>query len=223
VDQGRKFAQREGDLFEVTLRVLMDSPSCISADAGYLLGQTRDNDDEPLSELLEAWKRDDLDYVLLEDIGTHNLPVGSVVTGFDDWRNRLISMGAQADAIVRVPPALDLLPCCTDAEVIGLVRVAKERGWKSVYLFAPALHRFRAFVSTVSAIRRVGYELLVYSQPQIFVQNWQEIVVHSQSAPRDTRKSQVAGELAKVERYCAKGDHVTAREVLDYLDWRDSQ
>ena len=32
----------------------------------------------------------------------------------------------------------------------------------------------------------------------------------------------VPGELAKMERYCKKGDHLTAQEILAYLDRRDA-
>ena len=229
--QDRRFVSSKSELFEVVVRVLMDSSRKTSdltradraVDAGYLLGHTVDNDNEPLLELSNAWLERNVRRVLLEDIGAHNLSVGSSVAGFENWRNRLLAMGVREDAIIAVPPALDLLPPCTDSEVIGLVRLAKERGWKTVHLFAPALHRFRAFVSTVSAIKRVGYDLQVWGQPITSVQNWQEVVVYSQSAPKAARKSQVVDELAKVEQYCAKGDHVTAKEVLEYLDWRDLQ
>lgn len=223
--ENRSFCEDAGVLFEALLRVLQDTaPPEATADAGYLFGETVDNDEEPLKTLYGLWKNGKVKYMAVHDHGIDDPTITSVVVGFSRWRARLLEMGVggqDSEAIVSVPSGTDKFPHSTDAECLGLVRIAAKRGWKSVYLVSPPLHQFRAFVSTVSAILRAYSDLRVYNCP-VVVPSWQEVVAHSQTAPRAARKDQIAGELAKVRKYCAKGDLATANEVLYYLDRRDA-
>ena len=125
------------------------------------------------------------------------------------------------DRIVGFPLATEIPPC-TDAEARGLVRFAKERGWKSLVIVVPPFHAVRAFVSTVSPAIREYPELKVYSHPSQ-APSWTEEVMCFQGMPRGKRASFIPKEFEKMERYLATGSHLAPEEILAYLDRRDAQ
>lgn len=164
----------------------------------------------------------DLANIFLFEAGVKKIAVSagyslgeSIVSTFKEIQETLCALRVPRKAIVQFPLSKKLHPC-TDAEAIGLVDFAKEQGWKSVYLVAPPLHQFRAFYSLASAIIKAGSDLIVWNWV-CDVRGWDEEIIHSQSAPRDKRLNLLDGELEKIERYFRKGDHVSAREALEYI------
>lgn len=142
----------------------------------------------------------------------------SIVADFEDIRNDLFGLLGISnfnDIFIQFPLSKKLPPC-TDAEAIGLVDFTREQGWKSVYLIAPPLHQFRAFYSLASAILKAGSDLVVWNWVS-GTRGWNERIKHSQTAPEDIRWNLLSGELEKIETYFRKGDHVSAKEVLEYI------
>ena len=92
----------------------------------------------------------------------------------------------------------------------------------SVVVVVPPLHTIRAFVSTVSPAVREYPELNVWSAPS-WPLSWVEEVICFQNKPAARRADQFPSEFEKMERYLAKGDHLSAEEVIRYLNWRDSE
>jgi hypothetical protein len=78
----------------------------------------------------------------------------------------------------------------------------------------------RAFITTVSVVLREFPELRVYNRVGAALP-WDETAVHSQGVLQCTRSELIHSELARIERYRNKGDLVSEREVLAYLQWRD--
>ena len=52
------------------------------------------------------------------------------------------------------------------------------------------------------------------------LQDWDIPVQNTQGRPPVTRAEEITSEMAKVERYFAKGDHVSLAEVTDYFRHR---
>lgn len=202
------------ELDELITRVLCDTVQQHKVDAAYLFSETADNE----ASVLKAG-------VFLYGLG----PVSKLAVaylekkfgypGFRSWIKKLVSMGIPQKDIYLIPLAKDFPPS-TDAEALGLIRYAKSKKWKSLYVVAPPLHQLRAFITTVSHAIQEKSNIKVYSFPGI-PQSWEEHIVHSQGIQKGTRSELLAKELEKIEKYYRKGDLVSAEEVLEYLDRRD--
>ena len=202
-------------MYEVCQHVMCDSACPIQADAGLLFGET-----VQIAELADLWRSGKIRKVAISRFGGE-ISGEFVVSGWKTWRHRLLDRGVEDEHIVTYPLSTKLPPC-TDAEAIGFVDFAKERGWKTVYVVVPELHRFRSFISLVSAAAKAGYELKVWSYPMP-AQDYSENVFFTQSAPKGPRKQFIPVDLNKTFAYCKKGDYLTSREILDYFDWRDEK
>ena len=151
---------------------------------------------------------------------TGKVTEGFVVSSGAQYKQNLVQCGIPEEAVVLFQLATEIPPS-TDAEARGVVRLAKKLGWQSLFVVVPPLHAVRAFVSTVAPTVREYPELMVYSYPAR-TPNWTEGVWHSETAPKARRTDQLPGELAKMMKYYEKGDHLSIRDVLDYLDHRDA-
>ena len=216
----RSLKRRDGsrstyfELDELVTRIFSDTAPRAKVDTAYLFGETEDNEASVLKAGVFLYGMGPARRIAICDA-----PAGHGYPGFDNWRPKLVGMGVPAKDICGVSLAGDFPPS-THAEALGLVRFAKKRGWKSVYVVAPPLHQLRAFVTTVSEVIKEKSKLSVYSFPGI-AQNWEEHIVHSQGIQKGTRAELLAEELKKIEKYYKKGDLVSGEEVLKYLDKRD--
>ncbi len=201
-------------LDELITRVLCDTAPAGKVDEAYLFGETADNEDSVLKAGAFLYGMGPA-----EKIAICEAPKGYGYPGFKNWQAKLIKLGIQPRDILGIPPAKDFPPS-TDAEALGLVRYAKSKNWKSIYVVAPPLHQLRAFVSAVSEAVRHYPALKIYSFHGI-PQKWEDHVVHSQGILRGTRSELLASELGRIEKYYRKGDLISAEDVLEYLDRRD--
>ncbi len=205
-------------LFELIARILCDSIPGNPADAVCIFGQTTENDMVMLESAADIQKFGRAELVAVT--GYEGLKKDEFeVRSSEKFASLLMNLGVPEKDIVFFPLS-DKFPPCTDAEAVGVVEFAKSQGWKSLIVTVPPLHQVRAFISTVSAAIKWYPELRVYSMPAA-APSWTEEVIHSQSAPRARRSAQFAGELAKLAKYCEKGDHFSPAEITEYLDRRD--
>ena len=98
----------------------------------------------------------------------------------------------------------------------------KETGYKSVACISVHFHLVRCFVAVVSGLIHNGLErtVLAYALKGVHL-DWNEEATHSQGLIKARRRDLVLGELRRNFTYCEGGDQVSARDVLDYLNWRD--
>ena len=85
-------------------------------------------------------------------------------------------------------------------------------------------HLFRAFITTVTTIKRTGAPIAVYAIPGVPLP-WTESVVHSQGIVSGRRSELLVPELQRMERYRAPefGGMLSVDAVNTYLSWRDDQ
>ena len=69
-------------------------------------------------------------------------------------------------------------------------------------------------------MKREGANLKIYNVVGEAV-DWNKVVTLSQSVPSAPEWKQLASELGKIEIYHERGDLVSAREALDYLNRRE--
>ncbi len=216
-----KFCRSSQIVDEVAIRILCDYCPRSVVDVGVVFGETAENDRVALEGSASLYQRRKILKVALtmfpgEKKGEF------LMRGFDAWRKDLLTLGVLRRDVVAFGLSKDFPPC-TDAEAIGFVDFAKKKGYRSTYIIAPPIHRIRAFISLVSATIKAGYDLRVYSY-STETQDWtREACFSFQTLPKGSRAKQLAYEFEKRRIYFEKGDHVSHRELLRYLDRRDMQ
>lgn len=204
-------------LNELVTRVLCDiSPRGGRANALYLFGETRDNENSVIAAGEFLWRLGRVSRVCIS-----NQKAWAAFPGFDSWEKKLIKAGVPRARITGIPLAQDFPPS-TDAEAAGLIRFTEARGWRTIYIVAQPLHQLRAFVSCVSVAKREKSNVFIFNFTG-FPQRWEERIVHSQGIQRGTRSNLIRKELKKISRYFKKGDLVSPGNVLKYMNKRDER
>lgn len=209
------FCETEEEWFELLTRILCDVGPLGTADLIYLFAQTEDNEDSVIEKGFSLWNKG-----IGHTIGICAMEKKLGYSGMEKWFFRIRSKSACKPKVIGVK--LDQsLPPCTDAEALGLIKLTKHKDWRTILIVAPPLHQVRVFVSTVSAAVREAVNVRIYSCVGES-ENWLQKVVHSQGVTTGKRKDLLKGELDKILKYHQKGDLVSAKEILSYLNQRDS-
>ncbi len=198
---------------QLLIRLLCDTPPPAVTDGAYLFGQTEDNQESVFAaagQLLTAMltRR-----VLLP----HTEPM-SGYPGFKAWQLALQCQGIgnlQIEGVTGITSAM--LHTLIEAE--ALVRFAKSRGYRSLYVVAPPFHQPRAFMTAVTVALREYPDLQLYSFPGEALP-WQTEVVHSQGKTRGARSELIHDELERIRKYHEMGDLASVEAVLNYLNNR---
>lgn len=209
-------------LFELVTRVLCDAWPRRGVDALYLFGQSSDNYPMILDHAARLYNGGFVGVIASNAQEAGIAPSGLPYPGFKEVAGELMGHGFRESAIV--PLQMMKFNPSTDAEAVGFVHRANRDGWRDILCVAPPLHELRAFVSTVSAALKEGFGYLNIWSISTYPVSWQEPVYHSQtSGGRAPRWTFFASELDKMVRYCKKGDHVPAKEILAYMNLRDGR
>lgn len=199
-------------LVELVTRVLCDTNPSQTADAAHLFGESRDNQDSVLLAGSSLWRLGRTRCLYIPEITGPGC-------GFEQWKSELTESGVPESRVIRMP-LLSKFPNSTDAEGDSIAQLAKVHGWENIYIIAPPLHQLRAFLSTISALKRKRVKLNVYNFTGP-AQGWNERIVHSQGRQRGTRHALIYKEFEKIERYFQKRDLIGCKEALAYLNRRD--
>jgi len=202
------------ELNELITRVFCDATPPGQIDAAYLFAETPDNE----VSVFEAGSFL-YDMKLIKKVAICKFKKALGYLGSKNWLRKLVAMGVIEKDVEKIPPGRDFPPS-TQAEALGLVRFAMQKGWKSIYIVAPPLHQLRAFITTISEVVKEKSKLKVYSFPGL-PQKWGDCIVHSQGVHKGTRSNFLGMELKKIEKYYRKGDLISTKSILTYLDARD--
>lgn len=197
---------------ELITRVFCDTRPRRKVDAVYIFGESRDNEDSVLETGISLWKSGRVKRVCIPSQSSF------WVTRHKEWKKRLMSGGVPESRILGIPLSHDFPPS-TDAEASGLADNAKLHNWKNIFITATPLHHLRAFISTISALDRKKIKLNIFNYAGS-AQSWNKNIVHSQDIQRGTRRKLIYKELEKIEHYFQKGDLISPRKTLKYLDNR---
>lgn len=202
-------------LFQLNTLVLSDrNPADGIVDACYLFGQTVDNQNSVLERGAELFQQGLTPrLVICGNSAGYGYPGGSV------WSEILRTQEIPREAIFQIPTLPNRHPS-TFSEAGSLVYHAALCGWRKVCVVASPHHQLRAFISTVSWIRRIYPELRAYSKPGA-VHNWWKDAKHSQGILQGVRAELILDELAGIILYRLKGDLISPRAVIKYLKERD--
>ena len=117
----------------------------------------------------------------------------------------------------------------TGSEAQKLAEYAKSlagggRNGGDIAVIAPPFHIVRAFMTTVTALKREGdIPVRVYAVPGVPL-SWSQQIEYGQKLEKKPRYKSLDDDLQRLEKYRAPefGGMLSARQVLNYLDWRDS-
>ncbi len=200
---------------QLLIRVLCDTPPPAVTDGAYLFAQTEDNQESVFAAAEKLLTAMLTRRVLLP----HTEPM-SGYPGFRTWQQALQGQGIgnlQMEGVTGITSSI--LHTLIEAE--ALVRFAKARGYRSLYVVAPPFHQPRAFMTAVTVALREYPDLQLYSHPGAALP-WGAEVVHSQGQTRGARSELIGGELERIGKYHAQGDLAAVEDVLEYLDRRDN-
>ena len=200
---------------ELVTRILCDiSPRYGRADAIYLFGESQDNEASSHAAGGFLWSLGLAKWICITEAGE-----GFSYSGFNSWKKKLVKRGVPMAQIKGIPQFSDL-PASTDAEAISLVRFAEAHNLRTVYVVAHPIHQLRVFISCVSAAKREKSQVYFFN----FVgpsARWEDHITFSQGVQRGTRSNLIRKELKKIERYFKKGDLISPKGVLEYMNRRD--
>lgn len=198
---------------ELITRVFCDVRPHRKADVIYIFGESLDNEDSVLEAGISLWKSGRARLVCIPSQSAFWL------TRYKVWKKRLMSGGVPESRIFGIPLSSDFPPS-TDAEASGIADSAKLHNWENIYITASPLHHLRAFISTISALERKKIKLNIFNHIGI-AQSWNKNIVHSQDIQHGTRRELIYNEIRKIEHYFQKGDLISSKNALKYLDSRD--
>lgn len=212
------FATQE-ELFALLTRIYCDTLPRGVTDAVCFVSETVENEAAAIESAACIWHKGLARHVAVS--GYLGCDKGDLrVSGYKAYMRRLIDLGVRRECIHVFPLSNDL-PACTDSEMRGLVFYSHFMSWRTLIVTAPPLHQFRAFMSLTSPlVKNTDQDISVWNVVGP-AEDYSEEIVFSQSAPRDSRDNLLGSEIEKVVRYFEKGDHISAREALDYLVRRD--
>lgn len=103
----------------------------------------------------------------------------------------------------------------TREQAIEIMKLAKERGWKSILIVATHYHQYRAFLTFLKAMRDSGLSLILTSSPAR--PKW-----FGENGRGKKRIGILEDELRKIKEYGARGDVASFEEGIEYLQWKES-
>lgn len=203
--------------YNLTVRVLCDIEPKEKPFIAYLFGQTKFNQDSVLNAAANLYKKL-RGNIFISAMGGPPLfpPDGKfpMYEGFEVWSKELQFRMIPAANVFPVEP-LPKPNSFTEAQ--GIVRLAKDRRWPSIYIVAPPFHLVRCFISVVTVALQEYPGLKVYNKVGETL-NWNEEGIHSQGTLQGTRKDFIDSEWDRIEKYM---NLISPKQALEFLENRD--
>lgn len=125
------------------------------------------------------------------------LPETSFAIPASKLLTRVIELGVPKDAILAEERSQN-----TREQAVAVLKIARERGWKSIAIIASPEHQPRAFLTFLQAAQEFGYDIALQNAP----------------VPSEIDSDFLRSELAKIEEYQKKGDVASYEEGVRYLE-----
>lgn len=140
--------------------------------------------------------------------------------GFPAWHEWFKLHGVIPDQVIEIPRLSH--PWHTGAEAREFIKLAKQKRWERVFIVAPPFHITRCLANAVTFAKRLDVKVRIYCIPGP-ADPWHENTLYAQGKERLARLDSVASEYKKLDEFYDNDlDLISAREVLEYLAWRDS-
>lgn len=181
----------------------------------FVYSNTPDNEDSSFLRAVELANTE-----RAESVGITEGDRGRGYEGFDHSVARLKELGLHSEIpIVKFDVDGN---ANTGSEAQKLAEYAQSIAGGDIAIIAPPFHIVRVFMTTVTAFKRNNVSARVYAVPGTPLP-WREEATHSQGLIRKKRAELLNDELQRLEKYRAPefGGMLSAKEIIEYLDWRD--
>lgn len=185
----------------------------------FVYSNTPDNESSSFFKVIEMVNAGEV-----ESLGMSEGDRGHGYEGFDYSVERLKVLGLKNVVPIVKFDENGIVTTGTEAQKLSeyALSIAGSGHDGDIAIIAPPFHIVRVFMTTVTALKRNNVSARVYAVPGVPLP-WNEQVHHSQGIVRDTRARLLIGELERLEKYRAPefGSMLLAKEVIEYLNWRD--
>lgn len=150
-------------------------------------------------------------------------PAGSVdiaYSGFDQWQKALAAL-AHIDR-ERILPTKQPTLSHTHTESEAFVSLAREKMWTTMIIVAWGPQILRAFTNVVSFVERTYPGLSVYPVASAIESYGKKVLLNQGEVIGTILDRAFQEEWDRINRWHAKGDLISAGEVLDYVRRRDA-
>lgn len=180
----------------------------------FIYSNTPDNEDSSFLRAIELANAG-----ATESVGTSEGERGRGYEGFDHSVKRLRALGLQHVSVLKFDSGGNVN---TGSEAHKLAEYARTIAGGDIAVIAPPFHIVRVFMTTVTALKRNDVTARVYAVPGTPLP-WLQKATHSQGTLVRLRSELLNDELERLEKYRATefGSMLSAKEVIEYLDWRD--
>jgi uncharacterized SAM-binding protein YcdF (DUF218 family) len=130
---------------------------------------------------------------------------------YADVLPHILNEGVPHEAIIHENRSLN-----TREQAVEVVKMAAERGWKKLILVATHEHQYRAYRTFLREVLDRYPTLVLYNAPVRNLKWFSE-------NPWGKRIERLQQEFERIEKYAQLGHMATAKEVIQYQQWKEEQ
>ncbi len=129
---------------------------------------------------------------------------------YEEIYPRMLASGISPESIIHERKSLN-----TKEQADNVIKMCEARGWKSIILVGSPYHQYRAFLTFLKSAINMLPELIIFNSPAknlpwFYKEDW------------GNRFKNLQGEFDRIERYMALGHLASFREVIEYMEWKES-
>jgi hypothetical protein len=114
----------------------------------------------------------------------------------------------------------DLPMINTKVESDLIIDWAIKHNIKKIGICSPPYHLLRAFMTLVSSSIIKNYNISIFPYSGM-IDDWNKIVVCHQGTHKESFSDMIDFEIERINKYIKKGDILTYKYILEYMDKRD--
>jgi uncharacterized SAM-binding protein YcdF (DUF218 family) len=130
---------------------------------------------------------------------------------YADVLPHILNEGVPHEAIIHENRSLN-----TREQAVEVTKIAAERGWKKLILVATHEHQYRAYLTFLREVLDRYPTLALYNAP---VRNLKWFSENTWGR----RIDRLQQEFERIEKYAKLGHMATAKEVIQYQQWKEEQ
>ena len=141
------------------------------------------------------------------------------VSGILDFKNNF-KIYKENNILVKPIRCPDLPMVNTKVESDLIIDWAIKHNIKKISICSPPYHLLRAFMTLVSSSIIKNYNISIFPYSGM-IDDWNKIVVCHQGTHKESFSDMIDFELERINKYIDKGDILTPKCILEYMDKRN--
>lgn len=129
---------------------------------------------------------------------------------FEEVRPFILNAGVPEEVLIHEDKSRH-----TREQAVEIVKMAMEKGWKKLALLASHEHQYRAYLTFLREVIDSNSGIMLFNTP---VRNLNWFVDDGWGI----RFDRLSAEFERIEKYSQMGHLATAKEVIEYQQWKES-